>query len=454
MTTFSERYLKTGGDPRTLADYAALRDEMNKLIHPARPDVNWPHVEKLCLSLFEHNGVELQTAAWYTFARTQIAGVYGLNEGLALLEALIACQWNTLWPQPVAVRMEILSTLSKRLQQAMRTQLFACADLGALYRAEQYLKTLGEVLQRLELKQVSQFEPLQTLIHNAAVRLESADSVAPFNSDSDTLTGKMSQVGEAEPVRMPSVEPSGKPAGNVRWIYVAQPEPQQNVEVVRALPPARRWKPFIVGMFTMLLVGGSTVWDWLALNQPDPAEVQLMASLRPLPVTVTHTQLQSLRGRAMSPDAGISETQQQLARLARLPPDWNIDYGNQVVQQALTLWPEQAGPLATQWQQRVSAAALPADNLNGWHQGMAQLQHLANQLNALDEKRGKYMTVSELKSVVFSMTQAFSSAVPVEEQLRLMAQPDQTSPDLQRLTEMHLEQLTARYALLKQKTPE
>lgn len=85
---------------------------------------------------------------------------------------------------------------------------------------------------------------------------------------------------------------------------------------------------------------------------------------------------------------------------------------------------------------------------------MTQLQHLANQLNALGEKRGKYMTVSELKSAVFSMMQTFSSVVPVEEQLRLMAQPDQTSLDLQRLTERHLEQLTARYALLKQKTPE
>lgn len=454
MTTFSERYLKTGGDPRTLADYAALRDEMNKLIHPARPDVNWPHAEKLCLSLFEHNGVELQTAAWYTLVRTQIAGVYGLNEGLTLLEALIACQWNTLWPQPVAVRMEILSTLSKRLQQVMRTQSFACADLRALYRAEHYLKALGEALQRLELKQVSQFEPLRTLIHNAAERLESANSAAPFNSDSDTLTGKMSQVGEAEPVRMPSVEPSSKPVGNVRWIYVAQPEPQQNVEVVRALPPVRRWKPFMAGMFTMLLVGGSAVWGGLALNQPDPAEVQLADSLRPLPVTLTHLQLQSLRGRSMSPDVGISATQQQLARLARLPPDWNIDYGNQVVQQAITLWPEQAGPLAKQWQQRVAAAVLPSEKLTGWHQGMTQLQHLANQLNALDEKRGKYMTVSELKSSVFAMTQAFSGAVPVEEQLRLMAQPDQTSPDLQRLTEMHLEQLSARYTLLKQKTPE
>ena len=87
MTINSERQLKTGGDPRTLADYAALRDEMNKLTHPARPDVNWQHAETLCLSLFEHNGVELQTAARYTLARTHLAGLYGMNEGLALLAA-------------------------------------------------------------------------------------------------------------------------------------------------------------------------------------------------------------------------------------------------------------------------------------------------------------------------------------------------------------------------------
>jgi type VI secretion system protein VasL len=65
--------LKTGGDPRTLPDYAALRDELSKLTHPARPDVNWQYVEKLCLSLFEQNGVELQTAAWYTLARTHLS---------------------------------------------------------------------------------------------------------------------------------------------------------------------------------------------------------------------------------------------------------------------------------------------------------------------------------------------------------------------------------------------
>lgn len=102
------RKIKTGGDPRKQMDYAALHDELSKLTHPARPDVNWRYAEKLCLSLFEQNGVELQTAAWYTLARTQLAGLFGLNEGLTILEALINHQWGALWPQPVHARMEIL----------------------------------------------------------------------------------------------------------------------------------------------------------------------------------------------------------------------------------------------------------------------------------------------------------------------------------------------------------
>ena len=117
MTTYPKRHLTTGGDPRTLADYAKLREEMHKLSHPARPDVDWLYAERLCLSLFDRNGVELQTAAWYTLARTQLTGLSGLNEGLAILETLITRQWGSLWPQLVHARMEILCGLGKRLQQ-------------------------------------------------------------------------------------------------------------------------------------------------------------------------------------------------------------------------------------------------------------------------------------------------------------------------------------------------
>ena len=433
MTTSPERHLKTGGDPRAVADYVALREEMSKLTHPARPDVDWPYAEKLCLSLFEQNGVELQTAAWYTLVRTQRAGMYGLNEGLAILAALVSRQWENLWPRPVNARMEILSSLSKRLQQVMRTLPLTRSDQSQLYQVEAHLKALEKVLQRLELKHVSQLDALLTQVHNAAVRLE--------NSAHETV--------ETEETVIPDT--AIDPPERTKWVYVAQ----RDIDAVSApSQPTKPWMSFAAGMLTMLVVPGAAVWGWQAMHQPDPVQAQFTASLAPLSVALSPAQLQAMQNNPLSAETGISQTAQQLARLAQLKPDWVVSYGGQLVQQALTLWPEQAKPLALQWQQQIAAQALPSENLSGWYQGMARLQQLANQLNALDEKRGKYMTVSELKSQVFTIMQSFNRAIPVEEQLRQLSAVNDEQPwpvAQQNLAELHLQQLIARYALLKQK---
>lgn len=52
MNDMTPRKIKTGGDLRTLPDYAVLRDEMSQLTHPARPGIHWDNVEQLVL-LFE-----------------------------------------------------------------------------------------------------------------------------------------------------------------------------------------------------------------------------------------------------------------------------------------------------------------------------------------------------------------------------------------------------------------
>ncbi|MBV8041533.1 VasL domain-containing protein [Pluralibacter sp.] len=429
MTWITERHLRTGGDPRTLADYALLRDELNKLAHPARPDVNWRQAEKLCLSLFEQNGVELQTAAWYTLARTHLTGLHGMNEGLALLEALISRQWGNLWPPQTHARMEILSAVSKRLQQVMRTLTLTYADLSQLYQAEKTLTRLGDVLQRLELKHLSQFDTLRTQMHTSAVRLENSEG-APENTP--------------QPVGALIAEPDER----VKWVYIAEPQPNVAVMTERT-QPATSWKPFVAGALSMLVVGGVALWGWQALNPPDPALRQLAASLEPLPTTLSTDQLQRLQQKSPSPEEGIKKTRQQLERLARLSPDWSIRYSKQLIQQALTLWPEQALPLAAQWRQQQNAAVLPVEKLNGWHQGMSQLQQLTQRLNALDEKRGKYMTVSELKSEVFTIMQAFNSTIPAEEYLRQLAQmpPEQPLSTAQiTQAEMSLETLLSLYS--------
>lgn len=454
MSHFSERYLKTGGDPRMLPDYAALRDELAKLSHPARPDVNWRYAEKLCLSLFEQNGVELQTAAWYTLARTQLAGLFGLNEGLSILEALISHQWGALWPQPVHARMEILSSLSQRIQQLMRTLALNYGDLSQLYRAEQQFSSMGTILQRLELKHLSQFDTLCTLMHNSAARLENAgdasDHIAALPGI--MLPADATQLAGISVDGISAISNAGKsePASAVKWVYVAQPEHKPNVEVVTEIAgPKKPWKPFAAGMATMLVISTATVWGWQSVHRPDPLQEQLAASMAPLPLALSPTELETLRQQVLSPEALVNETQRQLTRLDQLPPDWAFDYGYRLVQQINTLWPEQAKPLAAAWQQQLNATALPVDQMSGWHQGMMKLQQLSDRLNGLDEKKGKYMTVSELKSVVYSTTQAFNRLVPAEELLRRYAD---SSSDIQlRQVEMAVEQLQKRYFLLHQK---
>ena len=188
------------------------------------------------------------------------------------------------------------------------------------------------------------------------------------------------------------------------------------------------------------------------LHAPDSAQAQLAAALAPLPQGLSTGQLEALQQTSPSPEPGIGKTQQLLAQLLQLKPDWAVSFGDRLVQQALTLWPEEAKPLAQQWHKQISVAGLAESDLNGWHQGMTQLQQLTNRLNALDEQKGKYMTVSELKSAVFAMSQSFSHTVPLEEQLRLLSilpagQPLSAAQLNQ--AEQHLQQLIASYALLK-----
>lgn len=407
MNIDSEHYLKIGGDPRTFPDHAALCVELGKLTHPARPDVAWQRVEALCLSLFERNGVELQSLAWYTLARTHQSGLSGLNEGLALLEALLTHQWSNLWPQAEHARVEILSGLSKRMQQVLRMQTFTSADLGKLYQAEQHLTHIGEVLQRLELKHLSESDALRAQLHHAALRLESDERAGARQATSPVSTGTTRVASELT-----------TPA-NRQWIFVVQSEAGENT-----VHPGRRRRAFIAGLFTMLVVGSASLWGWQYFHRPKPLDMQ--------PKTV------------------ILRTQQQLERLSRLPPDNALRQQAMLVHQLQTLFP--ADPTVKQfvhqWQQQLSAAALPVESLSGWHQGMSQLKQLTDRLNSLDEQHGKYMTVSELKTQVFAITQAFNQMPPVEDQLRQIAAQQQVgkvSPALKQQTEVHLNQLLIRF---------
>lgn len=403
------RQVRTGGDPRSLPEFMALRDEMSKLTHPARPDVDWTQVENLSLSLFEINGVELQTGAWYTLARSHLARVSGLNEGLAILTVLLSHQWAQLWPQPAHARAEIINGLLQRVQKLFRTFSLGAADVPALVLAEKRLLEMKDILRRQELEHACQMNPVMQLIRSALGRLENSPQPGdePVGS---TVSGQDVVIDEDAPAS--------------RLVYVIQKAPEVAIQVTEEQPvPPKRWPVFVAGMATALVLSAATVLGWQVVHRPDKATLPMAASVAWVPEAMTPAQIEAFRRTESSKTHSgmwLARMSSQVNWITTLAPGWRLRYGQGLVSQAKALWPDDPATraLVNRWEQYQAGRTLPASELTGWHDGMAQLRALSAQLDALDRQKGKYMTGSELKTIVWRITSTFASAVPVEEQLR------------------------------------
>lgn len=441
MSHTTERHLKTGSDPRTMPDYSALRDEIAKLSHPARPDVDWGHVEKLALNLFDTNGIELQTAAWYTQARAQLAGIQGFNEGMAILDALIRYQWSAMWPASAHARIEILSSLIKRLQQLFRTLSLQRSDLPGLNQAIRLLSSTGEALQQLELHNASGVDTLRQMLHNATIRLENSDPLP------GQIENNLTDV--VLPVR-------AEKQNSQRWVYVVNSEPTVEIEVTKK--SAIRITPLMAYFSGILTAGVLSIaaFSFMPKLFSHPGEVALNNSLAALPTSMPLPAADQIRQDAptwlKSSDTYAKQLTSRLNELSTLPPYWPLQYGNQLVEQTRHLYPNAkfTEELSADWRSKLQANSLPNTTITGWYKGVSELQMLQDRLNQLDEKKGKYLTVSELKTAVFSISKSLNESVPVEELIRQLQNSPHDEPlsrDLLNRADLQLRQLNNSYIM-------
>ncbi|ELS8141373.1 type VI secretion system ImpA family N-terminal domain-containing protein [Escherichia coli] len=443
----SEVKLKTGGDPRSLPDYAALRDEISKLTHPARPDVDWRYVETLCLRLYEHNGVELQTASWYTIARMHTTGLSGLNEGLALIVALTRHHWSVMWPLNTHARLEIITGLFNRLQKTLRAMPPDDRDnLPLLYQTETFLKELSDTLARYELKQSSKVALPEAMVKGYITRLENqpvqGEASSPVTLPAQALRSDARDVQEHQPLP------------HSRLVYVVSETKAEPTSSLQKSPPTFL-KPFVAGVCAALLAVSVAIPGWQFLTQPSPAEQQLRALLSPPPDVLSADQMTQLSRTSSVINHAQEWTDlsgQQIKRLAELPPAYNLQRSAQLLQQLMVLFPDnpRVQEMVDNWQKSVRSRALPEEAMTGWNEGMTRLQQLAERLNRLDAQRGKYMTVSELKSQVFGMLTSFRQTVPVEEQIRQLKLLPEDSPQRQQQIQQAEQHLRAQVYMLAQ----
>ncbi|STV72638.1 type VI secretion system protein VasL [Klebsiella michiganensis] len=202
--------------------------------------------KKLCLSLFEHNGVELQTAAWYTLVRTHLAGLYGMNEGLAITgrAGLPAVG------QYVAAADDCANQNTQFAQStAAAGDAHAVADL---YRPEPALPGRS-ASERRWMTYCSVWNS------NMPASLTPCPILLPQPRRCGWRAAKIKRRPRRKRPRLilpPSSLP--EPTAQVKWVYVAEPASRPNADVVTAFPaPAKPWKPFVAGMLTMLALAGA-----------------------------------------------------------------------------------------------------------------------------------------------------------------------------------------------------
>ncbi|MDC9768697.1 VasL domain-containing protein [Proteus mirabilis] len=442
--------LPIGNDPRIFNQFLSIKEELDKRFHPARPDINWQHIHELCISLFNQNGIDLQTASWFTLCNQQISGLDGLSEGLSLIHKVITQNWQNIWPVQTHTRINILSSLSQQLVSGIRGTTFLYKDLALLYRIEEQLKNINNQLQSLEIKHLVRFDYLQNLIVTQIQQLEKPDTL-----DNNFCSPDLS------PVLTQSIEPSNKIKKNKinnlsTKNYISSSISSQSSNI-KENEKQTLWRGILIGTIVSSLLFISLFYFWLSglKDNSNIGEFSYISSIEMQKIpSIDPNMINRKNSHSMLTKEQLNTIQKRLDTLVQLSPSWAQTHGIEVINYLNKQYNSNSELLllTKKWKENLEINAITDKQLNEWANGIAQLDALSQRLDRFDGDPKKYITGSELKSIIFKTKQHFNQAKPLEEELRLLEKKsiENTISDYDyQQVDYHFKQLLNRYALLK-----
>ena len=424
----------TGSDPRNLPEFSAIREEVNKASHPAQPEMNWTLVESLALTLFKNNGVDLQTAAYYTLARTRNHGLSGFCEGVELLAALISHDWDKFWPQNEQARIEMLDWFNSRTGNILRQQLsFSEKDLPLMYRAERALQIICDKLQQVELKRIPRVENLLYFVQNTRKRFEMPPKSSHTGTPVQTTVRTLVYTPEnSDIVQGIETEPP-LPALPEMKVEVQRESNSTSYSSKKSCSAARG---FIAGIACTLMVA-AILWWW----QVYPLQQQL-AQVKDTPQGAATVWLSS----PTFSDYGL-----HLQHLLDQPSLPSLETGEQMTRIADSRWPEslQQQQATRHWNETLITRARNSPQMKGWQQTRQDLRAFAD-LIMQREKEG--LTLSYIKNVVWQAERTLNQETPIESlltQYQSMRMQGQNTEALGKEINERLNGVLSRWLLLK-----
>jgi type VI secretion system protein VasL len=424
--------ISTGGDPRDLPEFSAIREEINKASHPSQPDPNWKLVESLALTIFKTNGVDLHTATYYTLARSRIQGLAGFCEGMELLAAMISHEWDKFWPQNGSARTEMLDWLNTRTGNILRQQMsFVETDLPLLYRTERALQLICDKLQQVELNRQSRVENLLYFVQNTRKRFEPQQK----KTDTSTQTTVRTLVYAPESVTSNQTEMM-PPLPDLPDMKVEVRSLAESTQPERGTKQGNMLKGFFSGIITSTAVAAA-LWWW----QVYPLQQQLSQ--------VNDTAQGAATVWIASPE--LENYERRLQQLFDTSPIQPLETGMQMIRVADSRWPEslQQQQATAQWNETLKTRAQSSPQLRGWLQTRQDLHAFAD-LVMQREKEG--LTLSYIKNVIWQAERGLGQETPLESlltQYQDTRAQGQNTDTLEKQINERMDGVLSRWLLLK-----
>ncbi|HAT1682914.1 TPA: hypothetical protein I8Y21_003624 [Klebsiella oxytoca] len=462
--------LKVGSDPRMLPEYEQIRGEINKLSHASHPEVDWDLIHQMSQVIFEKQGVDLQTAVYFTLARSHLYGLPGFTEGCEFLANLIVTQWENVWP-PVhqqRARIDILDWFIARISHVIHQYTISHEDKRFIYRCERALQLISEKLHNADLDRVPRVENLVHFIEGYTHLFDESEIV--IVSDKPDLDKQDLQIPPVVCFRPDSrgddaPRQSSLPVGGmmIRQEKGTLKPTVLKIETHRKNRPAWFW--FAAGLLTCALpVAIFSCW-YLRANAREARIHGAISALeqpaRALSGVPDASQLRDIRGilgeqRLHDMESQVtSDYQAQLARIQQLSPLWLYQYGDGLRDSMRILYPDSlaVNAMDVQWQQAIRARQGGHRAEEAWVSASQGVDALLIQLLDL-ERRRKAVTISYLKSALYDIQRDLDRQTPFSVRLqRLEKRRAEDQPlsmtELNAMTD-ELQSLNVRMYLLQQ----
>lgn len=417
----NQQEYSVGRDPRLLAEYDRLRTEINKLSHNSQPAADWQLIHQLATEIFAKQGIDLQTAVYFSLARAHLHGLSGFTESCELLANLIVTQWDNFWPpvEQERVRTGILDWFIARISAVIRHYRITNDDKRLIYRCEHALQLMSEKLHNAGLSRLPRIENLLYYTGNYS-RLfdETGIMVIPDKPVTAKNGGQVPPVVYFHTDHSTTAFPQAEdlPKGSI----IVSHDSSLRAGGIKIRPRWRLWRWFLAGSACGVIITGLLACGLFYHQQQRRQTQQLLENpFSRFPSSLSRDDIRQIRtgdSRLQQRENQIiSDWQQQLEPLALLPADFICQYTDALYSVPGRLYPDSLAAVALneQWQRQQIRLAAPADAAAGWLAASDNTDSLINQLLQLERER-KSVTISYLKTALYDLRQQLTRQPPAE----------------------------------------